>query len=70
MSKNGGNMAAPDYQKFMLPVLRHAANGETSAQDCIQKIAQDFGLSDEDCEEMLPSKTKDVTENDGANFRP
>jgi restriction system protein len=39
----------------MLPVLRHAASGEISVKECIGKIALDFGLSDEDLEEMLPS---------------
>lgn len=48
-------MTIPDYQALMLPVLRHAANGETRVPDVSQKIADELGLSESEREEMLPS---------------
>lgn len=48
-------MAVPDYQSFMLPVLRLAAKGEISVRESIQRIAKEFSLSDEDRSELLPS---------------
>lgn len=51
-------MAIPDYQTFMLPVLRYARG--KSDQDIAMKVlleamALEFKLSEEDLREMLPS---------------
>lgn len=39
----------------MLPVLRKSANGEVSIQHVVDELAADFGLSDEERAELLPS---------------
>jgi len=50
-------MAVPDYQSVMLPLLRFAGekDGETSTGEAIEVLAKEFGLTDEDLKEMLPS---------------
>jgi len=39
----------------MLPLLRLAATGEVRVRDCIESIAREFNLSDEELSETLPS---------------
>lgn len=51
-------MAIPDYQTLMLPVLSIAAEGETRAPIVADKIADQFGLSEAEREEMQPSGTQ------------
>lgn len=46
-------MAVPDFQSFMLPVLRLAANGHLNTIETIARISDYFGLSDEDRQERL-----------------
>ena len=48
-------MPIPDYQTLMLPVLRLADGGETRVPDVAGRIADEFGLSQEEREQMLPS---------------
>jgi restriction system protein len=48
-------MAIPDYQKFMLPVLRLAAKGEQRVGIAAERIADELGLSDGERGTMLPS---------------
>ena len=48
-------MAVPDFQSFMLPVLRLAANGPLRTAEAIAQVSDEFGLSDEDRQEMLAS---------------
>lgn len=48
-------MAIPDYQTLMLPVLTIAAEGETRVPLAAEIIANRFGLTDDEREEMLPS---------------
>jgi len=50
-------MAVPDYQTVMLPLLRFAGekNDETSTGEAVEVLAKEFGLTDEDLKEMLPS---------------
>jgi restriction system protein len=50
-------MAVPDYQNVMLPLLRFAGekNNETSTGEAVEVLAKEFGLTDEDLKEMLPS---------------
>lgn len=50
-------MAVPDYQSVMLPLLQFAGekNDETSTGEAVEVLAKEFGLTDEDLKEMLPS---------------
>jgi restriction system protein len=50
-------MAVPDYQSVMLPLLRFAAEKgeEISTGEAVEFLAKEFGLTDEDLKEMLPS---------------
>jgi restriction system protein len=48
-------MPIPDYQTLMLPVLKLAAGGETRVPDVAERIAEEFGLSQAEREQMLPS---------------
>ena len=48
-------MAIPDYQSLMLPLLQIAAAGETRVPVAAQSIADRFGLTQPEREEMLPS---------------
>ncbi len=53
-------MAIPAYQTFMLPVLRYVGANEKRLihkTEVIDAIAKEFGLSEEDLREMLPSGT-------------
>lgn len=56
-------MTIPDYQTLMLPVLRLAAEGETRVPTAADVIADDLGLSDEEREELLPSRKQRVLHN-------
>jgi len=47
----------------MLPVLRVAADGETRVPDAAEKIADNLGLSQEEREEMFPSRRQRVLHN-------
>ena len=49
-------MAIPDYQTVMLPLLRVLAdNNEYKIHEAAELIADKFGLTDEEKEELLPS---------------
>jgi len=49
-------MAVPDFQTLMLPFLKVAADAqEHSLSEAIDALALEFGLADEDREELLPS---------------
>lgn len=49
-------MAVPDFQSFMLPLLKLASDGaEHTLTEAIDKLAQEFQLSNEDRTELLPS---------------
>ena len=48
-------MAIPDYQSLMLPVLKHAAEGEVRIGDIVDKLALEFKLSDAELAELIPS---------------
>ena len=50
------NMAIPDYQSIMLPLLRFAADGnEHSLRESIEGLSEQFGLTDAEKNELLPS---------------
>ena len=49
-------MPIPDFQSTMLPLLRLASDGETHTfSEAIAKLAQEYELTKEDLEELLPS---------------
>jgi len=50
-------MAVPDYQSLMLPLLRCSGKNddETSAGETVEVLAKEFGLTDDDLKELLPS---------------
>mgnify|MGYP001565961253 CR=1 FL=1 len=49
-------MAVPDFQSLMLPVLRILANGQELAPATVREAAaKEFGLSELDLKELLPS---------------
>lgn len=56
-------MPIPDYQTLMLPVLRVASQSEMRVPDAATKIADLLGLTEEDCEQMLPSGRQRVLHN-------
>ncbi|MCU0839521.1 MAG: restriction endonuclease [Rhodospirillales bacterium] len=56
-------MSIPDFQSLMLPVLRFAANGETSVGDCIEALAGEFKLTEEERERLLPSGKQAIFSN-------
>ncbi len=49
-------MAIPDYQSIMLPLLQLTGDGnEHSLRECVDKLSDEFGLTEEDRKELLPS---------------
>jgi len=49
-------MPVPDFQSLMLPLLTLAGDGqEHSLRSAIDKLADEFGLSDEERKQLLPS---------------
>jgi restriction system protein len=58
------SMAIPDFQSLMLPVLRLASDGqEVRFRDAVDKLADDFRLTDEDRATLLPSGTQPLFTN-------
>ncbi|RIJ20544.1 hypothetical protein D1224_15655 [Henriciella barbarensis] len=53
----------PDYQTLMRPVLHYAREGEVRINDAVDKIADEFELSPEEREELLPSGRQTVIYN-------
>lgn len=57
-------MAIPDYQTLMLPFLRIAADGqEHRFRDAVEALAEEFFVSDEERNTMLPSGTAPLFDN-------
>jgi restriction system protein len=48
-------MAIPDYQTLMLPVLKACALREVRIADVIDELSAEFGLTDEERDQLLPS---------------
>jgi restriction system protein len=62
--KKGNDMAIPDYQTCMLPLLKHYADGqEHTNRDSIDALAKDFKLTDEERRMMLPSGVQGLFDN-------
>ena len=47
--------AIPDYQTLMLPVLRLAADGETTIPRVVERLAKEFSLTPDQLVERIPS---------------
>ncbi len=61
-------MAIPDQQDFMLPILLIASDGkEHSNQELYESLAQEFGLTETDRMERIPSD-RDWTFNNRVRF--
>jgi restriction system protein len=57
-------MAIPDYQTIMLPLLQFAGDGkEHTLRETVEKLADTFGLSEEEREVLLPSGQQTVFHN-------
>lgn len=57
-------MGVPNYQSIMLPLLKLAGDGEDHLmRDAFEELAEDFGLTEDDRRELLPSGTQTVWEN-------
>lgn len=56
-------MPIPDYQSLMLPLLKHAAHGETRVPEVEDQIADEFGLTTEERNQLLPSGRQKVLHN-------
>jgi restriction system protein len=57
-------MAVPDYQTFMLPLLRFASDdNDHTLAEARTHLASEFGLSEEDLTELLPSGRQTVFSN-------
>src|SRR3546814_11598440 len=50
-----GVLAIPDYQTLMLPVLRLACENERRVVDVVKQIAEEFELTAEERNSLLPS---------------
>lgn len=62
-------MGIPDYQTLMLPVLKRAAEGETRVPDVESQLADEFGLTQGERNQLLPSGSAQLGEgNKGANY--
>ncbi len=56
-------MPIPDYQTLMLPVLRKAAKGEIKVSQAIEEISDEYGLTDDEKAELLPSGRQTIIAN-------
>ncbi len=54
-------MPIPDYQTCMLPLLRYSSDGEEhQLKDAVQRLAQEFKLTESELNEFLPSGQQPV----------
>jgi restriction system protein len=56
-------MTIPDYQALMLPLLKRAALGELRVLEAEKLLGDDFGLTPEEREQLLPSGKQRVLHN-------
>ncbi len=57
-------MPIPDYQTLMLPLLELAGDGAVhSKRDTVSKLALQFGLSEDEQKELLPSGKQEIFDN-------
>jgi restriction system protein len=58
------DMAIPDYQTLMLPVLKLASDQqEHKLREAVEQLADEFALSDDERNELLPSGSQAVFNN-------
>jgi restriction system protein len=48
-------MPIPDYETLMLPVLRMFSDGMKNVAECLPRLRSEFGITDEEAAELLPS---------------
>lgn len=48
-------MPVPDYETLMLPVLKAFAAGATNVTECLPVLIRDFGITEEEAAELIPS---------------
>jgi restriction system protein len=51
----GSHVPIPDYETLMLPVLQLFAEGKPNVASCVPAIKVQFGITDEEASELLPS---------------
>src|SRR4030042_933114 len=57
-------MAIPDFQRVMLPLMRHCQDGqEHSISDTVDALAKHFKLTDEERKALLPSGVQEIFRN-------
>jgi restriction system protein len=57
-------MAIPDDQTIMLPLLRFAGDGKVhSKHEAVECLADEFGLTEEERRELLPSGKQGIFDN-------
>jgi len=57
-------MAIPDFQRIMLPLLKFCADGqEHTNRDAIDSLAKEFGLTEDEQKQLLPSGQQCVFDN-------
>ena len=54
-SNLGAEMAIPDFQSLMLPVLKESATGEVRISNVVALLGAKLGLTEEELSELLPS---------------
>ena len=58
------SVGIPEYQSFMLPLMRLASNGEEhSMREAYEVLADEFALTDAELKELLPSGRQTTFEN-------
>jgi restriction system protein len=63
-NQRGNDVAIPDYQSLMLPVLKLASDGaEHRISEVVDSLAEQLKLSDSEREELLPSGKQPVFNN-------
>lgn len=48
-------MPIPSYEVFLLPVLRLFADGAENVSECLPSLREQFGITDAEAEELIPS---------------
>lgn len=57
-------MAIPDFQRIMLPILKFCADGqEHTNREAIDSLAKEFGLTEDEQKQLLPSGQQCVFDN-------
>src|SRR3979411_2961348 len=56
-------MSIPDYQTLMLPLLKRSALGEMRVLEAEKQMAEEFGLTQEERAQLLPSGKQRVLHN-------